>query len=69
MQMTFFVLMPSVLLSGFMIPFSGMPRVAQWLAEVLLLTHFLRSIRGVMCVARDYWSCSRTYWRCWCLRP
>ena len=48
MQMTFFVFLPSILLSGFMFPFSGMPTVVQWLAEVLPLTHFLRLIRGVM---------------------
>ncbi|HEY5849958.1 MAG TPA: ABC transporter permease [Lysobacter sp.] len=48
MQMTFFVFLPSILLSGFMFPFAGMPKVVQWLAEVLPLTHFLRLIRGVM---------------------
>ena len=48
MQMTFFVFLPSILLSGFMFPFAGMPTVMQWLAEVLPLTHFLRLIRGVM---------------------
>ncbi|WP_226468813.1 ABC transporter permease [Luteimonas panaciterrae] len=48
MQMTFFVFLPSILLSGFMFPFAGMPRVVQWLAEVLPLTHFLRLIRGIM---------------------
>jgi len=48
MQMTFFVFLPSILLSGFMFPFAGMPTVVQWLAEVLPLTHFLRLIRGVM---------------------
>ena len=48
MQMTMFVFLPSILLSGFMFPFAGMPRVVQWLAEVLPLTHFLRLIRGVM---------------------
>jgi ABC-2 type transport system permease protein len=48
MQMTFFVFLPSILLSGFMFPFAGMPMVIQWLAEVLPLTHFLRIIRGVM---------------------
>lgn len=48
MQMTFFVFLPSILLSGFMFPFAGMPRVIQWLAEVLPLTHFLRLVRGVM---------------------
>jgi ABC-2 type transport system permease protein len=46
--MTFFVFLPSILLSGFMFPFAGMPRVIQWFAEVLPLTHFLRLIRGVM---------------------
>ena len=48
MQMTFFVFLPSILLSGFMFPFAGMPKPVQWLAEVLPLTHFLRLIRGVM---------------------
>lgn len=48
MQMTFFVFLPSILLSGFMFPFAGMPRLAQWLAETLPLTHFLRLIRGIM---------------------
>src|SRR5690606_26310649 len=48
MQMTFFVFLPSILLSGFMFPFAGMPWPAQWLAEVLPLTHFLRLIRGIM---------------------
>lgn len=48
MQMTFFVFLPSILLSGFMFPFNGMPAAARWFAEVLPLTHFLRLIRGVM---------------------
>lgn len=48
MQMTIFVFLPSMLLSGFMFPFDGMPRVAQWFAEVLPLTHFLRIIRGLI---------------------
>jgi ABC-2 type transport system permease protein len=48
MQMTFFILLPSILLSGFMFPFDGMPRVAQWIAEVLPMTHFMRLIRGVV---------------------
>ncbi len=48
MQMTFFVFLPSILLSGFMFPFDGMPKAAQWLAEILPLTHFLRLIRGIM---------------------
>jgi len=48
MQMTFFVFLPSILLSGFMFPFAGMPKIIQWIAEVLPLTHFLRLVRGVM---------------------
>ncbi|HXC60807.1 MAG TPA: ABC transporter permease [Steroidobacteraceae bacterium] len=48
MQMTFFVFLPSILLSGFMFPYAGMPRIAQWIAEVMPLTHFLRLIRGIM---------------------
>ena len=48
MQMTFFVLLPSILLSGFIFPFDGMPRAAQWIAEILPMTHFMRLIRGVV---------------------
>jgi ABC-2 type transport system permease protein len=48
MQMTFFVFLPSILLSGFMFPFAGMPHAIQWFAEILPLTHFLRLIRGIM---------------------
>jgi ABC-2 type transport system permease protein len=48
MQMTFFLFLPSILLSGFMFPFAGMPRPVQWFAELLPLTHFVRLIRGIM---------------------
>jgi len=48
MQMTFFFFLPSILLSGFMFPFRGMPDWAQAIGEILPLTHFLRLIRGVM---------------------
>jgi ABC-2 type transport system permease protein len=48
MQMTFFFFLPSILLSGFMFPFDGMPRPAQIFAELLPLTHFVRLIRGIM---------------------
>jgi len=48
MQMTFFFFLPSMLLSGFMFPFRGMPQWAQWLGEALPLTHFLRVVRGIM---------------------
>jgi ABC-2 type transport system permease protein len=48
MQMSFFFFLPSILLSGFMFPFRGMPEWAQWLGEVLPLTHFLRILRGIL---------------------
>jgi len=48
MQMAFFTFLPQILLSGFMFPFDGMPKFAQWLAEIFPLTHFLRLIRGIM---------------------
>jgi len=48
MQMTFFFFLPSILLSGFMFPFRGMPGWAQWIGNVLPLTHFLRLVRGIM---------------------
>ena len=47
-QITVFILLPSILLSGFMFPFRGMPEVAQWLGEVLPNTHFIRLTRGIM---------------------
>ena len=48
MQMTFFVLMPSILLSGFVFPYDGMPRFAQYLGEILPVTHYIRLTRGIM---------------------
>jgi ABC-2 type transport system permease protein len=48
MQMTFFFFLPSILLSGFMFPFRGMPEWAQWVGSVLPNTHFMRIVRGVM---------------------
>ncbi len=48
MQLAFFTFLPQILLSGFMFPFAGMPVAAQWLAEVLPMTHFVRLIRGLM---------------------
>jgi ABC-2 type transport system permease protein len=56
MQMTFFFFLPSLLLSGFMFPFRGMPHWAQMLGEVLPLTHFLRIVRGVMLKNADFFS-------------
>jgi ABC-2 type transport system permease protein len=55
MQMTVFILLPSILLSGFIFPYAAMPKPAQWIAEVLPATHFVRMIRGV--VLRDaHWT-------------
>lgn len=48
MQMAFFFFLPSILLSGFMFPFRGMPIWAQWLGTCLPLTHFLRIVRGIL---------------------
>lgn len=53
MQLSFFILLPSILLSGFMFPFAGMPGPAQIIAEGLPLTHFIRLIRGVMLRGAD----------------
>lgn len=47
MQMSFFFLLPNILLSGFMFPFEAMPVPAQWLSQLLPLTHFLRIVRGI----------------------
>ncbi len=47
-QMSFFFFLPSILLSGFMFPFFGMPTWAQWVGRMLPLTYFLRIVRGIM---------------------
>jgi len=47
-QMMIFIFLPSVLLSGFAFTFEGMPKIAQYIAEVLPLTHFVRIIRGIV---------------------
>jgi len=59
MQLTFFYFLPSLLLSGFMFPFRGMPVWAQYLGETFPLTHFLRVIRAVMLKGADYEAVSR----------
>jgi ABC-2 type transport system permease protein len=46
MVMMFFL--PNILLSGFMFPFAGMPRWAQWISETFPLTHYLRIVRAIM---------------------
>jgi len=48
LQLTFFFFLPSIMLSGFMFPFRGMPDWAQWIGEIFPLTHFLRIVRAVM---------------------
>jgi len=48
MQMTFFYFLPSILLSGFLFPFRGMPQWAQWIGTAVPVTHMLRVIRGSM---------------------
>jgi ABC-2 type transport system permease protein len=48
MQMSMMFFLPNILLSGFMFPFAGMPRWAQWIGEALPLTHYLRIVRAIM---------------------
>ena len=52
-QLAFLTLLPSILLSGFMFPFEGMPVAAQWIAQLLPLTHFNVIIRGIMLRGAD----------------
>jgi ABC-2 type transport system permease protein len=54
MQMTFFLLMPSILLSGFVFPFLGMPQWAQVFGSMLPMTYFLRIIRGIMLKGAEF---------------
>ncbi len=59
MQLTFFTYLPSILLSGFMFPYDGMPQFAQWLGKLLPLTHFVEMIRGIVlrgATFSDLWS-------------
>jgi len=58
MQLTVFTFLPSILLSGFMFPFDGMPTVARWLAELLPLTHFVRLTRGIVLRGASLWDMS-----------
>jgi ABC-2 type transport system permease protein len=48
MQMSMMFFLPNILMSGFMFPFSGMPRWAQWIGEALPLTHFIRIVRALI---------------------
>jgi ABC-2 type transport system permease protein len=54
MQMSFFFLLPNILLSGFMFPFESMPRPAQLVSQGLPLTHFLRIVRGILLKGADF---------------
>ena len=62
MQMTFFFFLPSILLSGFMFPFRGMPGWAQAIGEVLPLTHFLRIVRGVLLKGNGWFDVMPEMW-------
>ncbi|WP_371171694.1 ABC transporter permease [Aliiroseovarius sp. 2305UL8-7] len=61
LQLTFFFFLPSLLLSGFMFPFRGMPLWAQYLGEIFPLTHFLRLIRSVMLKGADVGTVSGSF--------
>ncbi len=54
MQMAIFFFLPSILLSGFMFPFYGMPVWAQYVGKILPLTHYLRTIRGIVLKGNDF---------------
>ena len=62
MQMTMFFFLPSMLLSGFMFPFRGMPGWAQVIGEALPLTHFLRVVRGILLKGSDWVEISPQVW-------
>jgi len=54
-QIAFMTMLPSILMSGFVFPFEGMPTAAQWIAQVLPLTHFVEVIRGVVLRGAHLW--------------
>jgi len=54
MQLTFFFFLPTMLLSGFMFPFRGMPVWAQWIGNALPSTHFMRLVRGILLKGNDW---------------
>ena len=62
MQMTFFFFLPSMMLSGFMFPFRGMPDWAQAIGQVFPLTHFLRIVRSVMLKGSDFYAMWPNIW-------
>jgi ABC-2 type transport system permease protein len=62
-QLSFFFFLPSLLLSGFMFPFRGMPQWAQTIGEVLPLTHFLRVVRGILLKGNGFGEVSLQVWQ------
>jgi len=62
MQMAFFVFLPSILLSGYLFPFRGMPIWAQAIGEILPLTHFLRIARGILLKGNGFWDIAPEIW-------
>jgi ABC-2 type transport system permease protein len=61
-QMAFFFFLPSILLSGFMFPFRGMPEWAQWIGTCLPLTHFLRIVRGILLKGNGLYEIAPELW-------
>ena len=61
-QMAFFFFLPSIMLSGFMFPFRGMPGWAQDIGEVLPLTHFLRVVRGILLKGNGFLQIAPDLW-------
>ena len=62
MQMAFFMFLPSILLSGYLFPFRGMPLWAQAVGEILPLTHFLRIARGILLKGNGFWDVLPEIW-------
>ncbi len=65
LQMTFFLLLPQILLSGFLFPFLGMPKWAQYIGEALPATHFMRLMRGIMLKGADSGDLYASFWPLW----
>ena len=61
-QLAFTSFLPQLLLSGFMFPFDGMPRPAQYIAEIFPLTHFVRIVRGILLRGATLGEVSRELW-------
>ncbi|MEY4917653.1 MAG: hypothetical protein RL616_1566, partial [Verrucomicrobiota bacterium] len=62
MQMAMFFFLPSMLLSGYMFPFRGMPPWAQHIGECLPITHFLRIVRGILLKGNGLAECVPDLW-------